>query len=307
MPPVRTVSILGAGAMGAAFASKFYELDSACVSFIAAGKRADQLADAGLVVNGKPYHIPVLRPEDKAPPSDLVIVALKHHQLADAIGDLRHRVADHTVIISVMNGLDSEDLIAGAYGRDKVLYTISVGIDAQRSGNVINYSKLGTLQFGEPDNSTLSPRVRELQAFFERAGVGYDTPVDMIRTLWWKFMINVGVNQASAVMRAPYGICQTNPHVQAVMEAAMREVIACATAAGVNLVEQDIAHWYTVLNTLHPEGRTSMLQDIEAGRETEVEVFAGKVVALGRTYGVPTPVNETLYHEIKALEQVPRR
>ena len=95
-------------------------------------------------------------------------------------------------------------------------------------------------------------------------------------------MVNVGMNQASAVMRAPYGVFQTMPEAQALMEALMHEVIVLAEHAGVNLVEQDIADWYGFLNTLSPQGKTSMLQDIEAGRKTEVEIFGGKVVALGK-------------------------
>jgi 2-dehydropantoate 2-reductase len=123
--------------------------------------------------------------------------------------------------------------------------------------------------------------------------------------LWWKFMVNVGTNQASAVMRAPYGVFQSSPQARALMEALMHEAILLAQAAGVNLVEQDIEDWYAVLDTLSPEGKTSMLQDIEAGRQTEVEVFGGKAVELGRVHGIPTPVNETVWRIIKVLEQHP--
>ncbi len=86
------------------------------------------------------------------------------------------------------------------------------------------------------------------------------------------------------------------------MEAAMQEVVNLAQAAKVNLAEQDIKNWYQYLFTLSPNGKTSMLQDLEAGRKTEVEMFGGKVVELGKTYGVPTPVNQTLLRIITVLE-----
>jgi 2-dehydropantoate 2-reductase len=73
----------------------------------------------------------------------------------------------------------------------------------------------------------------------------------------------------------------------------------------VNLGEQDLDAWYAVLKTLSPEGRTSMLQDIEALRKTEVEVFAGKIVELGRNHHIPTPVNQTVLRIIRVLEQYP--
>lgn len=299
----KTVVILGAGAMGAAYASRFYDFDRASISLAASGKRSQRLKAEGLVVNNKHYAIPVLSPEDPAPPADLIIVALKHQYLAEALQDLKNRVGDNTVFLSVMNGLDSEPIIGSVYGEDKVVYATAVGIDAQRNGNVVNYSKGGTIFFGEAENTFLTERVKNIQALFERAGIAYQTPPDMMRIMWWKFMINVGINQASVVLSAPYGVFQTSKHAQQIMESAMREVMTVAESAGVNLVEKDIQDWYTYLKTFDPAGKTSMLQDIEAGRATEVDIFAGKVIDLGKTYDIPTPVNEILYHAIKVLEQ----
>ena len=208
-------------------------------------------------------------------------------------------------ILSVMNGLDSEQILGSVYGMDKVLYTVSVGIDALRQGNEIAYTRRGKHYFGRAVNDRPTQQVRRVQEAFERAGIPYETPVDMMRILWWKFMVNVGMNQASAVMRAPYGVFRSSPDAQALMEALMREVIALAKPAGVNLTEADVDDWYGVLETLSPQGKTSMLQDIEAGRKTEVEVFGGKVVELGAAYGIPTPVNQTVLQIIKVLEQNP--
>ncbi len=289
--------------MGATYASRFYDFDRASISLAASVKRYHRLKTDGLVVNNKHYAIPILSPDDPTPPADLIIVALKHHHLAEALHDLKNRVGDNTVFLSIMNGLDSEPIIGSVYGEDKVVYATAVGIDAQRNGNVVNYSKVGTIFFGEADNTVLTKRVKNIQTLFDRAGFAYQTPPDMIRIIWWKFMINVGINQASVVLSAPYGVFQTSKHAQQIMESAMREVMTVAEAAGVNLVEKDIQDWYTYLNTLDPAGRTSMLQDIEAGRVTEVDIFAGKVIDLGKTYSIPTPVNEILYHAIKVFEQ----
>jgi 2-dehydropantoate 2-reductase len=204
-----------------------------------------------------------------------------------------------------MNGLDSEETIGAVYGLDKVLYAVSVGIDALRQGNRVTYTRPGKHYFGEATNPTLSERVRRVQVAFDRAGIAYETPPDMIRMLWWKFMINVGMNPPSAVMRAPYGVFHSSPEARALMEDSMHEVIALARVMGVNLVEQDVQDWYPVLNSLSPQGQTSLLQDIEAGRKTEIEMFAGKVVELGQAHGIPTPVNQTMLRLIHVLEQYP--
>lgn len=302
MQPIRSIAMLGAGAMGAAFGSALYDTPDLAVSFIARGERYNRLKEQGLTINGRHYNFEVFSPDEVTSPADLILVALKDHHLAEALPDIKPCVGPDSSIISVMNGLDSEVAIGEVYGPERVLYAISIGIDAQRSGNIVNFSKLGTLIFGEATNEQISPQVARVQAMLDHAGISYQSPPDMIRMMWWKFMINVGVNQASSLLRAPYGVFQSNPDAQAIMEAAMREVIACAQAAGVDLVENDIANWYTFLNTLHPQGKTSMLQDVDAGRKTEVGMFAGKVISLGEQYGIPTPVNTLLLHAIRVIE-----
>jgi 2-dehydropantoate 2-reductase len=218
------------------------------------------------------------------------------------MGALKNRVGKDTVILSVMNGLDSEAILGAVYGEDKLVYAIAVGTDPRRHGNNIQYNISGTIFFGEADNS-LTDRVKWIQALFDRAGISYQTPSDIVRTMWWKFMINVGANQASTLLSAPYGVFQTSVHAQRVMEAGMREVMAIAAAANIYLVEKDIEDWYSFMNTLHPDGKTSMLQDIEAGRKTEVDIFAGKVIELGKKYGIPTPINNIFFDAIKVIEE----
>ena len=305
MQKIHRVAILGGGAMGAFLASRFFDADSFSTEMIARGRYNDRLRSRGLVVNGKQYSMPVVHPDEATVPADLIVVALKHHHLKDAVHDLKKLVGSATIIISVMNGLDSEDYIGSIYGMDKVLYTISVGIDAVREGNQITYTKPGVLYFGELRNTRPSQRVLRVQEAFDRAEIPYETPEDMNRMLWWKLMVNAGINQASAVMGAPYGVFQSSQDAQGLMEALMREVIELAKVVGVHLKDQDLDQWYGFLNSLSPQGKSSMLQDIEIGRKTEVEIFSGKIVELSSVHGVPTPVNRTVMQIIKVLEQHP--
>ena len=305
MQEIQKVAILGAGAMGSYFAGRFFDTAGFSTVLIAKGHRLDKLKTKGLVINGKSYAIPAIHPDESTSSVDLIIVALKHHHLKEAVQGLGKLVSDSTTIISVMNGLESEEYIGSIYGMDKMLYTISVAIDAVRHGNQTNYTKPGKHYFGEAVNTRLSQRVLCVQEAFDRAGIVYETPEDMIRMMWWKFMINVGVNQASAVMRAPFGVFQKSPDAQGLMEALMKEVIALTDVLDVNLTNRDIEEWYSFLKVLSPQGKTSMLQDIEAGRKTEVEIFGGKVVELGNTHGVKTPANQTVLQIIQVLEQYP--
>ncbi|GFO55879.1 2-dehydropantoate 2-reductase [Geomonas sp. Red276] len=294
------IAVIGAGALGAIYAS-LLSRTAHPVSFIAAGERHDRLKRDGVTVNGTFYAIDVRTPEE-ATPVDLLMVAVKHHHLDEAIGQMTNAVGPHTGILSVMNGIDSEERIGAVFGREKVLYGLSLGIDAVREGNAVTYQNLGRIQFGERENGTLSGRVQRIAALFNEAGIAHETPKDMIRSLWFKYMINIGVNQVSAVLGATYGALRESAEAREMMEGAMREVIAVAMAAKVDLGDADIEQWYRILSSLGASGKTSMLQDVEAGRRTEVEMLAGTLIRLGRGYGIPTPVNEKLFEKISGME-----
>ena len=301
---IRRVAILGAGGLGAAYGSRFLRTPRFETTFIARGERFRRLQEDGLWANGIHFDVPLAHPERAAgAPADLILVALKQHHLQEALPDLAPFVGAETILLSVMNGLDSEALLGERYGMEKLLYAIALGIDAVREQNRIVYANAGKIIFGEAHNERVSARVRRVQEALSRAGIPWETPPDMVHTLWRKFMINVGINQASAVLRAPYAVFQNDGAAQAIMISLMREAMAVAAAEGVTLSEGDLQGWIDLLATLSPDGRTSMLQDIDAGRKTEVEIFGDKVVALGRQHQIATPVNHTIAAAIKVLEK----
>jgi 2-dehydropantoate 2-reductase len=302
---IQRIAILGAGGLGAAYGSRFLQAPGFETEFIARGERLERLRRDGLIVNGRLLNPPLIAPEDEnAQTADLIIVALKQHHLVDALPDLAPFVGQQTIILSVMNGLDSEAQIGALYGPEKTLFAIALGIDALREGNRIDYSAGGKIYFGEPRNEVPSQKVLRVKEALDRAQIPNVVPEDMEHVMWRKFMINVGINQASAVLGAPYGIFQQDAAAQAIMESLMREAIAVANAEGVALSEADLEGWYDFLHTLSPQGKTSMLQDVEASRKTEVELFGLKVVDLGRQHGIPTPVNQTMSGIIQVWERI---
>jgi 2-dehydropantoate 2-reductase len=300
---IERIAIIGAGAIGAAYASMLLRAGPGPVFFIAEGERAGTLEAEGRTVNGRNYILPVARPHLPSSPADLIIVAVKYHHLAEAIGNIRAHVGKETIILSFMNGIDSEERIGSAFGMERVLYSMVLGIDAVRVGATVTFSTSGRVFFGEARNGSYSRRVLRVKDLLERAGIGYEIPEDMIRTLWWKFMINTGINQAQAALRVPYGAFQAPGEGRDLMDSAMREVALIAGKQGIILTEDDIRNWHAVLAGLSPDGKTSMLQDVEAGRKTEVEMLAGKVIELGERFAIPTPVNRKLRHLIRGSEE----
>jgi 2-dehydropantoate 2-reductase len=185
---------------------------------------------------------------------------------------------------------------------DKMLYCVAQGMDAVKVGNRLTYAHMGKLCFGDREGGAVSPRAQAVAAFFDKTGIPYEIDGDMRKRLWGKFMMNVGVNQAAAIYGGTYGELQSAGPARDAMIAAMREVISLSEPEGIPLAEDDLTYWLRVLSTLSPEGKPSMRQDLEARRYSEVELFAGTVLALGQKHGIPTPVNQEFYQKIKAAE-----
>jgi 2-dehydropantoate 2-reductase len=303
MKTICKVYLSGLGAIGSAYAGKLFEMDPDCVSVIADWERIERYRQNEITVNGGTYPFQLVQPEaGGVSPADLILIAVKQHHLEQSIKDIRKFVGQETVILSLLNGITSEEIIGREYGMDKLLYSFVVGTDAVRQGTETRYSNMGKIVFGEKVNTVYSSKVNAVKELFDRAGIAYSIPENMLRELWWKFMMNVGINQTSAILKAPYGVFQTIGEARKLMEMASREVLLLSGKAGINLDGNDIDRYLKIINTLAPEGKTSMLQDVEAGRKTEVEIFAGTVMELGRQYGVETPVNEVLFRMIRTLE-----
>ncbi|MFO2549871.1 ketopantoate reductase family protein [Alicyclobacillus cycloheptanicus] len=309
MNQIQRVSVIGLGAIGAAYASRLYDYDPSCIRVIADEARIQRYQNHDVVVNGRSYRFQYVSPEAETQPADLIIVAVKYDGLPQAIQQMRGHVGPETLILPLLNGISSEDIIAEVYGRDRVLHAMCVAIDAVRDGRTVTFSNIGRICFGDaqssplPEGAPLPNAVERVRDLFERAHIPYEIPADIRRSMWWKFMINVGINQTSAVLRAPYGVFQSVPEAHHVMVSAMQEVIELSQHVGVHLNDRDLAEFDEILHAMSPEGKTSMLQDVEAGRKTEVEYLAGTVCELGSKYGVATPVNRMLYDMIRTLEQ----
>lgn len=258
---------------------------------VASGERADRLRSPGITVNGEPLQAAVV---DQSWPADLVIFAVKDHHLEDALQDAAVVVGPDSIVVSVMNGLDSEQRIAERFPGRTVPLCIALAMDAQAEGPAISYRQAGRLVFGHPDGRR-DESLEAVGAALTRAGLAWEIAEDMPHRMWWKFMVNVGVNQASAALRRPYGAFQVDGAARCLMWALIDEVVAVSVAEGAPLGDADRELWEEVLSHQPADGLTSMHQDVEAGRPTEVNTFAGRIVELGRHHGIPTPYNQAVW------------
>lgn len=300
---IKTVSIVGLGALGILFGhhlSKIMPRDN--LRIIADQARVNRYNKDRIYCNNEECSFNFVLPDDKIGPSDLILFTVKNNNLDEAIEAVKNQVAPHTTIVSLLNGITSEDKIGRYYGMEKILYSVAQGMDAVKNNNNMTYEHMGIICFGDKEPGYLSSKTKALAAFFDQHRVPYEIDHNMTRKLWTKFMLNVGVNQAVAVFGECYGNVQQDGQPREIMIEAMREVIPLSKKEGLDLNEKDIDYWLKVIDSLSPRGKPSMRQDIEAGRATEVELFSGTVLKLGKKHGLPTPINHLLYQKIHALQ-----
>jgi len=294
MEQIKNVYLIGLGAIGGAYGSRIMENCPESLQIVADAGRAERYGKSGVTVNGQLVPFRYITPEQADEKADLILIAVKQHHLKQTIENIRPLVGSETVLMSLLNGISSEEILGEEFGMDKMLHSFCVGTDTVRIGTDIRFSKIGKIVFGDRENAA-SSRVSAVREYFDRAGIPYEMPADIMRELWY---------QVSAVLRAPYGELIREDYTRELMFDASREVVEIARNAGIRLSEEDIQKYADILASLSPEGKPSMLQDVEAGRKTEVEIFSGTVIELGRKYGVATPVNDILFRLLKAIEQI---
>ncbi len=304
MKQLNTVALIGLGAIGCSLAPGLLKaVGPKNFRVIAGGARKKRLENDGMTINGENYHFTIVDPGQKTTPADLVIVIVKYGALPTAIKDIKNQVGDDTIIVSFMNGIDSEEQIAAEYGWERVIYGITRKSVVMQNG-ICNYDpQSGWFILGEARNETISPRIEAMMDLFSRAEIPYKVEPDMIRSLWFKFACNVSENQSSAILGIPFGAWQVSEDANHVREMAFREVIAIANRKGIDLNEEDLLWQRERLLHIPYANKPSTLQDIENGRTTEVEMFSGMVCRIGAELGIPTPINELFYHSIKVLEE----
>ncbi|WP_186423353.1 ketopantoate reductase family protein [Lacrimispora celerecrescens] len=297
----KTTAIVGLGALGMLYASQITaSLGPDNLFFLGDRERIERYQQMPFTINGKPFSF---RIEDctNARPVDFMIVAVKYGALSSALDTMETSVGSDTTILSVMNGIDSEEIIAKRFGREKVLYCIAQGMDAMRFGSSLTYTRPGTLCLGTRTKGQES-RLMDLTRYFDRAGVSYTVEADIVKRLWGKFMLNVGINQTCMAFETNYGGVLTPGEAHDSLIGAMKEVIELSIKEGVHLSEKDMDFYINLIKTLSPESVPSMRQDGLARRYSEVEMFSGVVRRLAAKHGLTVPVNDMLYDKIKGIE-----
>ena len=297
---IESVAVRGAGAVGSYVIWGLSEKAGVRLGVVAEGERAERLKQNGCAVNGTVYRPEVWTPQE-AHGVDLLVVALKYGALPGAMESIRAVVGEHTVVMSLMNGVDSEELIGAQVGDEKVIRSL-IKVTSHKEEDGYHFDPDATLGiiFGEEHAPFESERVRAIVDLFEGTGIHYRVTDEIRAEMWSKFRLNVCNNLPQAILGAGVGCYRDSEHMKAISEGLRRELEAIAAAKGIDLRKVDTSGRGSAVP---PTARYSTLQDLDAKRHTEIDMFSGALMRMGEELGIPTPYNEYTYHMIKTLEE----
>ena len=298
---IKKVAILGAGAVG----SYVIEGISGCreirLGVIAEGERNARLKRAGCTINGVTYH-PEVWTYQETDNIDLLIVSLKYGALPTALDTIKQATSQNTIVMSLMNGVDSEEIIAKEVGEPHVLYSvIKIASHKEKTGFYFNPETTIGIIFGELKTPYDSERVQAVKELFGRTEIHFRATKYIREEVWSKYRLNVCNNLPQAILGAGVGCYRDSVHMKAISDGLKGELEAIAQAKGIDLSKTEASSGRG--SAVPPSARYSTLQDLDAGRQTEIEMFSGALIRMGKELGIPTPYNEYTYHMIKALEE----
>lgn len=293
------VVIVGMGALGILYGDRITgTLGKEAVTFLADESRVKKYQAEGVTCNGRKCDFQVASVAETA---DLLIFAVKGTALKEAMALAKDVVSEETIILSVLNGISSEEMLEAFYDKGHVVHCIAQGMDAVKLGNELTYEHEGELRIGSPD-AEKQVYVQKAAAMLKEAGVPYVIEEDIIHRLWSKWMLNVGVNQVVMVEEGTYDTIQKQGAPRERMIAAMKEVQTLSELAKTGVTKEDLEAYVALVDTLNPQGMPSMRQDGLTGRYSEVDFFAGTVIEKAKQYGLNVPINEGLYRQVKEME-----
>lgn len=293
------ITIVGMGALGILYGERITStLGKEAVSFLADAERVNKYQKEGVYCNGKKCDFQVT---DKAQQADLLIFAVKGTTLQQAMEMAKDAVGEETILLSVLNGISSEEMMESYFDKGHIVHCIAQGMDAVKLGNKLTFANEGELRIGSPD-ADKQVYVKKAAQILKKAGVPYVVEEDITHRLWCKWMLNVGVNQVVMVEEGTYATIQNPGEARDKMLAAMEEVRKLSELADTGITKEDLAAYVALVDGLNPEGMPSMRQDGLAKRYSEVDFFAGTVIEKAKKYGLSVPVNQYLYDTVKKIE-----
>jgi 2-dehydropantoate 2-reductase len=297
------IAVVGAGGVGGGFGASLAKA-GADVSFIARGAHLAAMKKEGLKVQsprGDIHLVPTRATEHPAEIGkvDIVLFCVKLWDVESAGLHIKPLIGPGTAVIPLQNGVDAAERLIPILGRDAVM-----GGVAQISASIVSpgvIQQVGTFMrmiFGELDGAR-SKRAADFLELCLKGGFEATLSDQILTDLWMKFILLASNASMMAATRQPIGKLRDDPDLRPIFQAAYQEVVAVGRAKGVALPADAVERVVELTSHMPPAMKASMALDLDRGNRLELPWLGGKVVALGRELGVPTPTHSMMAAMLK--------
>tara|TARA_Y100000590_G_scaffold39403_1_gene42180 strand:- start:5389 stop:6339 length:951 start_codon:yes stop_codon:yes gene_type:complete len=308
------IAVLGIGSIGGVILGALSDTDCDLVA-ISRGNSASNLSSMGLVLYSPEGPIEAIPPErfetidsESGPvpegitnSCDAAFICGKADSTPVLAQIAEEILTQDGVAISIQNGMGHAQTLAHRLGRERTLGGITTH-GAWRDNVGTHWVGRGSITIGSLDESKPSANAERLIRILDQAGLSPEWSQDINTSIWKKLLVNVAINPVCSIAGVRNGALLDVPELWAQAISAMYEAATVATASGADLSELDLEDLLREVAANTANNRCSMLQDIMAGRKTEVDHLCGAVVEMGESVGVPTPRNEMLHALVSGIE-----
>ena len=303
---MRIAVLGGGGAMGGLFGG-YLARSGEDVTLVDVSQAAvDAINRDGVSIEEKDGSTPVIKVRassepGKVGPVDLIVNFVKCYHTEAAINAARPMLGADTAILSLQNGWGNADRIAAIVGEPRVMVGLTYHSATLLGPGRVKHTGIGPTHAGEL-NGEMSARLGTATAAFRKAGIDVTSSATIIEEVWKKLALNVCSLPTAALLRFTADELNKHEGTRALMRGLLAELVAVARPQGIAIDEEE--RWQAIGGVLDRAvgGRASMLQDVEAGRQTEIDVINGAIVAAGDRLGIDTPLNDSMVWMVKSLQ-----
>lgn len=293
------IVVFGAGALGSLMG--FLLSNKHSVALVGRRRHVEAISADGLFVEGlgERARLEASTGVSGLAAPDLILITVKAYDTEEASAAISPIVGEDTIVASLQNGLGNMEKLAKAHGQRVVGGVTSWGSTLVEPGRV-RFAGRGETIFGSPaGRRDLAERVSKA---FSESGVESEVTDNIEGEIWMKAIVNASINPITAIVRSKNSCIQDSPELREIASLACEEGAMVAVAAGVRLPPCDPFNKVMGVVASTRDNRSSMLQDIEAGRRTEIEEISGAIARKGGELRVQTPTNVALWRLVKFLE-----
>ncbi|MBF2758838.1 MAG: 2-dehydropantoate 2-reductase [Ectothiorhodospiraceae bacterium AqS1] len=301
------IAVVGTGAMGSVYAALLADAGNEVWAIDTWVEHIDAIRQKGLRVEGasgdRTVRLSATCNPDEVGPCDLVIIATKASGVGAAAASLPPLLAEHSVVLTIQNGLGAAQRICRHIEADRVLLGVAGGFGAAMRGpghawhNGMELLRLGELTGG------ISERLEGVARVWREAGFNIRCFDDIEQLVWEKFVCNVAFSGPCTVFGCTVGELLDDPHSRQVSGSCAEEAYAAGVALGVNFSFDDPVAYVRDFGSRIRQSRPSMLQDHLAGRRSEIDAINGMVPVVAEEAGLSAPHNETISAIVRYLEE----